>query len=65
MARGGIVRGGIVRGVDSAVRQIKFLQLNLQHSKMAQINISNWIDKTKVTPTYAYAKNPMYTKTTH
>ena len=39
--------GGIKRGTDSSVKQVKFLQLNLQHSKMAQITVGNWIDKQK------------------
>ena len=38
---------GIIRGTDSSVKQVKFLQLNLQHSKMAQITVGNWIDKQK------------------
>ena len=38
---------GILRGTDSSVKQVKFLQLNLQHSKMAQITVGNWIDKQK------------------
>ena len=37
--------GGIIRGADR--KQIRFLQLNLQHSKMAQITVGNWIDKQK------------------
>ena len=43
-----VVNGkGIIRGPDSSVKQVKFLQLNLQHSKMAQLSVSNWIDKQK------------------
>ena len=38
---------GIIRGTDSSVKGVKFLQLNLQHSKMAQITVGNWIDKQK------------------
>ena len=38
---------GIIRGPDSSVKQVKFLQLNLQHSKMAQLSVGNWIDKQK------------------
>ena len=37
----------IVRGTDISVKQIKFLQLNLKHSKMAQSTVGNWIDMQK------------------
>ena len=36
---------GIIQGRDSRQGLIKMRQINLQHAKMAQINIANWIDK--------------------
>ena len=39
--------GGIIRGAGSTTKQVKFLQLNLQHSKLAQMTVGNWIDKQK------------------
>ena len=38
---------GIIRGTGGSAKQVKILQLNLQHSKMAQISVGNWIDKQK------------------
>ena len=51
-------RRGIVQGADSTVKQVKFLQLNLQHSKMAQISIGNWIDKQKNHPYICLCQEP-------
>ena len=39
--------GGIIRGAGGTTKQVNLLQLNLQHSKMAQITVGNWMDKQK------------------
>ena len=38
---------GIIGGRQDTITSIRLLQLNLQHSKLAQINLNNWIDKHK------------------
>ena len=53
-----MAKDGIIRGVGSLAGQIKFLQLNLQHSKMAQINVSNWIDKHRNVPYVCLCQEP-------
>ena len=55
---GTMARGGIVKGVGSEVRRIKVLQLNLQHSKMAQVTVGNWIDKNKSNPYICLCQEP-------